>query len=229
MVDPASGSIRDRALLVMDRVRRAEERAGRPQGSVRIVAVSKTRGVPAILEALEAGIAEFGENYVQEAEGKAIGLPGGLILHMVGGLQSNKAKRAARIFSMVQGLDSESAAQALDRACQDLGKRMDVLVQVNMASELTKGGIEPSDLEGFLQSLASLENIRPRGIMVIPPVGQSARYFPEARRIFEDARKNAADPGSFDLLSMGMSADFEEAVSEGAGIVRIGRAIFGER
>lgn len=229
MVDPASGGIRDRALLVIDRVRKAEQGAGREQGSVRIVAVSKTRGVPSILEASGAGIMEFGENYVQEAEAKAGALPEGLLLHMVGGLQSNKAKRAARIFSLVQGLDSESAAIALDRACRDLGKRMDVLVQVNVASELTKGGVEQSKLAGFLDFLEGFENLRPRGIMVIPPAGHSAKYFPEARRIFEDAKHYVADTASFDLLSMGMSADFEEAILEGASIVRIGRAIFGER
>lgn len=229
MDDLAHGSIRDRALSVMDRVRRAEERAGRPHGSVRIVAVSKTRGALEVLEAFSAGIVEFGENYVQEAEAKAGALPAGILLHMVGGLQSNKARRAARIFSMVQGLDSESAAAALDRACRDLGRRMDVLVQVNVASEATKGGVGPDGLADFLGKLEGLSFIKPRGIMVIPPAGLSARYFPEARRMFERARQNAADPASFDILSMGMSADFEEAISEGAVIVRIGRAIFGER
>ena len=229
MVEPGLGAIDGRVRHLLDRVRAAEDRAGIAPGTVRVVAVSKTKPAEAVIEAYRAGIFEFGENYVQEAESKAGSLPTGAMLHLVGGLQRNKARKAARIFTTVQSIDSESTAAALDRACSELGRRMDVLAQVNIADERSKGGIAPEALEGLLLKLDGFGSLNVRGIMVIPPFEGSSSYFPAARALFERLRAARMGRGGFDILSMGMSADFEEAISEGSTLVRIGRAIFGER
>lgn len=229
MAEPGLEAIEGRVRRLFDRVHEAEQRAGLALGAVRVIAISKTKPVEAIIEAYKAGICEFGENYVQEAETKVQSLPDGTKLHLVGGLQRNKARKAAGMFSFVQSIDSERTAEALNRACLELGRRMDVLVQVNMAAEQNKNGVAPDELDGLLAGLERFGSLNMRGIMVIPPFERSSAYFPAARALFEEQRAKRRQHGGFDVLSMGMSADFEAAISEGSTMVRIGRAIFGER
>lgn len=218
--------IRAAACEALERVRNAERDAGHKPGAVRVVAVGKTRPGEAYTEAFLGGVREFGENYVQEAVKKAPFLPEGCLFHMVGSLQKNKASKAAGLFHMVQALDSVETAAALDRASEGLGKNLDVLVQVNIADEASKSGIKDVELEGFLDSLEAFRRLSVRGIMVIPPPEDSVRYFAPARRLFESA---GAGRECFDVLSMGMSSDFERAIAEGSTMVRLGRAVFGRR
>lgn len=217
------------AVAVIGRVNEAAVRSGRKPGEVRLIGISKKKPSEAIQKAFDAGIREFGENYVQEAEAKAPFMPEGSVLHMVGGLQRNKARKAARIFSIVQSVDSTNLADALDNACLELDRRMEVLIEVNMAGEQVKSGVGPEGLFGLLAHFEVLKKLTCTGIMVIPPVEDASSYFPEARELLERAR--AANFANTDMreLSMGMSSDFEEAIREGATMVRIGRAIFGQR
>jgi pyridoxal phosphate enzyme (YggS family) len=148
---------------------------------------------------------------------------------MVGNLQSNKAKKAAQIFDMVQSIDSIRLSDALDSACGKLGKSMEVLVEVNIGEECSKAGIEKEGLMNLLSHFGELSNLTCSGIMVIPPVIGAASFFPLARKMFESAGEQEFPNVRMKILSMGMSADFEEAILQGATMVRLGRAIFGER
>jgi len=217
------------AVEVMEKVRRAAISSGREPGEIRLIGISKKKPVEAILKAFDAGIREFGENYVQEAEAKASLLPEGCLLHMVGGLQRNKAKKAAKLFSMVQSVDSAGLADALDNACAEIGRRMEVLVEVNIAGEQCKSGVAPDGLSELLVHFAGLRKLTCSGIMVIPPAQDSSSYFPAAREVFERVRAAKFANTDIKVLSMGMSSDFEEAIIEGATMVRVGRAIFGQR
>lgn len=229
MDDSQLALIGPRASEVMERIRRAARASGRCPEEIRVVGVSKKKPPEAILRAYEAGIREFGENYVQEAEGKVPLLPSGAMLHMVGSLQRNKARRAARAFDMVQSVDSIGLADALDIACMEQGRKMGVLIEVNIAGEPGKSGICASGINGLLAHFGYLGNITCEGLMVIPPVLGPREHFIRARELFELSRDNLFPNVDFKVLSMGMSSDFEEAIACGSTMVRIGRAIFGER
>lgn len=221
--------IRERAMDVIFRIEAAERASGRPKGSVRLVAVSKRKPAEAIVAAWDAGVSEFGENYVQEAALKAGSIPVGAKLHLVGSLQRNKARKAATLFSMIQSVDSPEIAAALDRAAAEAGRKLEVLIQVNVAMERTKAGICAESMIELAEKAAGLPALRLRGLMVIPPSECSDAFFPEARSLFEAARDRLGRDSGFDVLSMGMSQDFEKAIECGSTMVRVGRAIFGER
>ncbi len=221
--------VRDRAAQVILRIEAAEQASGRPKGSVRLVAVSKRKPAEAMLAAWDAGIREFGENYVQEALQKAGCLPEGSALHLVGSLQKNKARKAAALFGMVQSIDSPEIAEALDRAAGEAGRRLQVLIEVNLGLELTKAGVAADSLLALADQVAGLGNLHLRGLMAIPPALGSDAYFPEARALFESVQGRLGHDFGFDVLSMGMSQDFERAIECGSTMVRVGRAIFGER
>lgn len=229
MDDNCIQSIPSRVESVLERIKQAAARAGKHADDIRVVAVSKRKPVEAILAAFDSGIIEFGENYVQEAEEKASRMPEGSLLHMVGGLQRNKAKKAAILFDMIQSVDNVRVAEALDRELSSCGRRIEVLVELNIGREQGKSGVSYESLWNLLAAFERLHSVTCAGMMVIPPEGETVRWFPEARRIFEEAGRTGMKNIEMKYLSMGMSADFEEAISEGSNMVRIGSAIFGKR
>ncbi len=210
---------------VRERIVRAAERAGRGPGDVLLVAVSKTVDLERIRAAVAAGVPALGENRVQEARDKidAIGRP--VPWHLVGSLQTNKARDAARLFDWVHSVDREELARELDRRAGALGRRVEGLVQVNLGDEPQKGGLPAADVKGLLDAVSGLAHLRIRGLMCIPPMTATAD---EARLWFRRLRALRDETG-LEHLSMGMSGDFEAAIEEGATMVRVGTAVFGPR
>ncbi|MDQ6694644.1 MAG: YggS family pyridoxal phosphate-dependent enzyme [Chloroflexota bacterium] len=237
-------TIAARVALVREQIVRAATSADRDPASVRLMAVSKTAPVEAIEKAIEAGITLFGENRVQEAESKfgvrrplmsgeqGSGLRGEKIdLHMVGSLQRNKAKRAALIFDCVQSVDRADLAIDLEHATEGKGTVLPVLLEVNLTGEASKSGVSPELLPALADTLALCPHLKGLGLMTVARIGSDERElretFTSLRGLLE--RLQTTHPGEWRELSMGMSGDFEAAIKEGATIVRIGRAIFGER
>jgi pyridoxal phosphate enzyme (YggS family) len=227
--------IADRVAAVRERIARAAERAARSPGDVRLVAISKTHPAEAVREAFAAGVRDFGENRVQEAEPKVKAMAdlraSGLRWHLVGHLQSNKARRAASLFEMVQSVDSLDLASRLARSGFEAGHPVRALVQVDLAGEETKFGLPEADLLPTLEALRGKEGLRVEGLMALPPYFEDPErarpYFRRLRSLHERAHGAGLLEGR--ELSMGMSHDFEAAIEEGATIVRVGTAIFGER
>lgn len=227
--------IAERVAAVRGRIARAADRAGRPADSVRLVAVSKTFPAAAVREACVAGVTDFGENRIQEAEPKIAALadlaPAGLRWHLVGHLQSNKARRAAAVFDSVHSLDSLELGRRLARAGAEGGRAVRALVQVDLAGEATKFGVDEAGLMPLLEGLRGEPGIAVVGLMVLPPWfddPEAARpFFRRLRQLAEGAAAAGLLAGR--ELSMGMSHDLEVAVEEGATLVRVGSAIFGER
>jgi len=203
------------------RIAAAAARSGRAKDSVLLVAVGKTRPLSDLLLAHAAGVRAFGENRVQEAEEKFPHLPAGAAGHLIGPIQSNKANRAVKIAAVVETVDSLELARRLDRAAAAAGRRLPVLIQVRLGGEATKSGVEPEEAAALTASVKALPALDLRGLMTIPPPGDTRPHFAALRRLGESL--------SLRELSMGMSDDFEAAVEEGATIVRVGSAIFGAR
>jgi hypothetical protein len=210
---------------VRERMARAAERAGRRAEDVLLVGVSKTVEVARIREAIEAGVPALGENRVQEARAKIAALGRPVPWHLVGALQTNKAKDAVALFDLVHSLDRVELARECDRRAAARGQALDVLVQINVAGEPTKGGVAPAELDALLEALASCTHLRVRGLMAMPPEAATA----EDSRAWFRALAKLAERHGLRELSMGMSGDFEVAIEEGATIVRVGTAIFGPR
>jgi len=221
----------ERAAWVRDRIADAERRSGRPAGSVKLVAVSKTRPLERILEAHAAGLSVFGENYVQEAEEKIPGLPGAE-WHLIGRLQGNKVRRAVALFSCIQTADSAGRLREISRCAAESGETVRVLIEVNLGAEGGKAGAAPGDLRSMLEGSAGLPGVRVEGLMAIPPFSadpeESRPHFARLREL-RDALAREIPGASLVELSMGMSNDFGQAVEEGATMVRVGTAIFGSR
>lgn len=224
-------SIRDRVAQVRERIALACARAGREPGEVRLIAVSKGFGPEAAAEALAAGVTDFGENRVQEGLHKIAavaelaakrGLPAPR-WHMVGHLQSNKARAAAGSFAILHGIDSTRLLDVLERAAGD--RTIPVLLEVNVAGEASKYGFAPGDVPSAVAHARGLSRVRVEGLMTVAP---PARDPEEVRPVFRELARLARAHGLREL-SMGMTGDFEVAIEEGATMVRIGRAIFGER
>jgi pyridoxal phosphate enzyme (YggS family) len=223
-------TIRDRLLRVHERIKAAAARAGREPSSVTLVAVSKTMPLDLIRQALEGGVTILGENRVQEAAGKIAALPGAAVWHLVGHLQTNKAKQAVQLFELIHSADSLKLVQALDRHGREAGKRVRCLVEVNLGGEESKGGAKEADTRDLLAAAQGLVNLQVEGLMAIPPLLPSPEQVrPYFRRL--RALRDRLEGEGFRLpqLSMGMTHDFEVAVEEGATLVRIGTAIFGPR
>lgn len=220
MIDVAGNVAR-----VQERIARAAMRAGRAPEEVLLVGVSKSVDVERIRRALAAGLPALGENRVQEAKEKigALGRP--VPWHMVGHLQTNKARDAVLLFDLIHSVDRLELARELDRRAAPAGKVAEVLIQVNLAGEATKGGFASDELKSALEALAGFSGLRVRGLMAIPP---PVEHGEEARGWFRRLRE-LRDEAGLEHLSMGMSDDFEVAVEEGATIVRVGMAIFGPR
>lgn len=222
-------TIADRLERVVARIREAERRSGRPEGSVRLCAVSKTFPAEAVVEAVAAGVTDLGENRVQEAAAKRpeAEAAGGRTArwHLIGHLQSNKARKAVETFDVIQTIDSVELAERVDRIAGEMGRRPDVLVQVDLGHEPTKTGAVESDLPAIVEYLRGAQHLHLVGLMTIPP------FFDDAEETRPYFRRLRALGERFDLaeLSMGMSHDFEIAIEEGATIIRVGTAIFGSR
>ncbi len=214
-------SIRERLAAVEARIAEACARAGRRREDVTLIAVSKTFAAEVVGEAIAAGVREVGENRVQEARDKRPLVEGSARWHLIGHLQSNKAKDAVRLFDVIQTVDSAALAEKLARAAEGAGKRQEVLLQVNIGGESQKSGADPADVESLAKQLRAFDALDLRGLMAIPPAGDSRPYFRHVRRLRDEL--------GLEHLSMGMSEDFEAAIEEGSTMVRIGRAIFGSR
>jgi hypothetical protein len=224
--------IAERVAAVRERIARAAERAARAPDSVTLVAVSKAHPAQAVRDAFAAGVRDFGENRVQEAEPKIAATSElGARWHLVGHLQSNKARRAASLFGMVQSIDSLELGVKLARAGAEAGLTVRGLVEVDLAGEESKFGLPESELFPALEGLRGEAGLRIAGLMVLPPfLEDQAALRPFFRRLRE-LRDRALGEGLLAAgeLSMGMSHDFETAIEEGATLVRVGTAIFGER
>ncbi len=226
-------SVAERLEAVQERIEAARRRAGRAD-TVTLVAVTKQVPVERIAEAYRAGVRHFGENRVQEFEDKhhLLSLPSAT-WHMVGHLQSNKAKRALELFQRVDSLDSPHLAEKLDKAAAEAGRKLPVLIQVHLGEEPSKHGVEPDKLEALVEQAAAFQHLSIEGLMTIPPflepVEQVRLYFRRLRELAEQLDLRKLPGVSMRRLSMGMSHDFEVAIEEGATEVRLGTALFGPR
>ncbi|MCI0546101.1 MAG: YggS family pyridoxal phosphate-dependent enzyme [Candidatus Rokubacteria bacterium] len=216
--------IRANLEAVHERIGAACRRAGRRPDDVLLIAVSKTVEADRIRRAVEAGVRALGENRVQEAREKVAALGRLAAWHLVGSLQTNKAKDAAQIFDWIHSVDRVELARELDRRAEAAGRVLDVLLQVNTGEEPQKGGVAPAELKALADTAAGFRHLRVRGLMAIPPLAAAAAARPQFRRLRE-----LRDQLGLEHLSMGMSADFEVAIEEGATMVRVGTAIFGAR
>ena len=224
-------SLADRLAQVRERIEAAAKRAGRSLDDVTLVGVSKRKPAAAILEALDAGLDCFGENYVQEAKPKIADVrarrPDAARFHYIGRLQTNKARDAVDLFDVIECVDRERLAREIDRRAGKRGRTVEVLLQVDTSDEPQKGGVAREELPALLDACLALRHLRVAGLMSIP----AATRDPEASR-FAFARLRElrdAQHAPLPALSMGMSADFEVAIEEGATIIRVGTAIFGPR
>jgi pyridoxal phosphate enzyme (YggS family) len=217
--------IRANVERVRERVARAAERGGRRADDVLLIGVSKTVDVDRIRQAVAAGIRALGENRVQEAKEKVAVLGRLAPWHLIGHLQTNKVKDALGLFDVIHSVDRLDLARECDRRARAAERVVDVLLEVNVAGEASKGGFAPGAVAAALDAVARLDHVRIHGLMTIPPVVERAE---DARRWFRDLRALAERHGLKEL-SMGMSADFEVAIEEGATLVRVGTAIFGAR
>jgi PLP dependent protein len=216
---------------VLSAISDAARQAGRSPDSVRLIAVSKTHPVEVIQEAIEAGQLTFGENRVHEAQPKISALPAKLHWHLIGHLQSNKARLALPLFELIHGVDSLELLAHINHVAGDLGLFPRVLLQVNVAAEASKFGFAPGKLLDLVEEIVKFDRVQIDGLMTIPPLAPAAEH---SRRYFvtlRELRDKLAAEFRFPLpeLSMGMSSDFRVAVEEGATMVRVGTAVFGER
>ncbi|HTI53025.1 MAG TPA: YggS family pyridoxal phosphate-dependent enzyme [Verrucomicrobiae bacterium] len=210
---------------VQEAVARACARAGRSPDHVLLIAVSKTMDVERVRLAIAAGVAALGENRVQEAKEKIEALGRAVPWHLIGSLQTNKAKDAARLFDWIHSVDRLELAQELSRRAHGGERTLDVLLQVNLGDEPQKGGVAPAELKRLHDMVVGLPGLKVRGLMAIPPATER----PEQARPYFRRLRELRDELGLEHCSMGMSADFEVAIEEGATMVRVGTAIFGAR
>ena len=214
--------------MVKEKVDAAARRVGRSPSEIRLIGVSKTHPAAVLRDAIEAGISALGENKVQEAEGKILAIGRNAVeWHLIGHVQSNKARKAVQLFDVIHSVDSKNLAQRLERTCvEDERESLAVLIQVDLAGEETKSGTAESDLPTLIDYLKTCDRLKLKGLMILPPFFDD----PEATRPYFKRLREIRDellPGG--ELSMGMSNDFEVAIEEGATMVRVGTAIFGRR
>ncbi len=208
-------------------------RIGRDPREIKILGASKGQSVEKILEAFEAGLKIFGENYVQEAEKKIKELKDYPIeWHFIGRLQTNKVKKALKLFSVIESLDRLELAYEIQKQAEKLDKEVSVFIEINVAKEKTKAGIFPEDLKKFIEEVLKLNRIKIKGFMSLPPLykketEETRPYFRKIKELFESFKPILGE--NFTELSMGTSRDYEIAIEEGATLVRIGEALFGKR
>jgi len=208
-------------------------RSGRPPSSVRLMAVTKTVDDERIIEAIKAGIDIIGENYVQEAKRKRDSMDKSLEWHLIGHLQTNKAKLAASLFDMIHSVDRMELARELDRRARAAGLIVKILIEVNVSGETTKSGAPLAEATALVRAVAALPNLSIQGLMTMPPFcddPEEARpFFRRLRELRDEIETERMPRVEMKELSMGMSGDYTVAIEEGATIVRLGRTIFGER
>lgn len=223
-------NIVDRVNMVKDQLARAAESSGRTPDSIQLVAVSKYQPAERVLDAYNAGCRHFGENYVQEASNKRelLGQLQDATWHLIGGLQSNKSALAVQTFDIVQTLDRPKLASALAAAAMAQGKVLQVVLQVDLTGATGRSGCAPADIPGMVDFVMQQPGLQLRGLMAMAPVGigdaETRNAFASVRHLYE-----ALPTQCQGILSMGMSGDFPLAIAEGANVVRVGTAIFGER
>jgi PLP dependent protein len=230
--------LRARLEVINRRMAAACERAGREASEVTLVAVSKTVPAARIREAIEAGVRTLGESRVQEAaakipELKPLSDERKVEWHLIGRLQSNKARRAVELFDAVHSVDSLKLAERLGHVAGESGRRLPIFIEVNLGGEESKSGAAPGEVLPLCEQIGKLPNLELKGLMAVPPFSgapEDARpFFQHLRRLRDEARRAGAVGGQFNDLSMGMSDDFEIAIEEGATFIRVGAAIFGAR
>ena len=226
-------SIAENLKTVRYRIASAAKRADREPSSVQLVVVTKTIGVDRIREAVAAGAMILGENRVQEAREKIVELGRVAHWHLIGTLQTNKAKYAVKLFDLIHSVDNPALAREIDKQALRIGKVQDILIEVNIAGEESKSGVVFKDALSLVREAATLKNISIRGLMTMPPFSDdpedSRPHFKKLRELAANVARENIPGVSMKELSMGMSGDFEVAVEEGATMVRVGTAIFGER
>jgi pyridoxal phosphate enzyme (YggS family) len=217
------GALRERLAAVRERIRRAADGARRDPAEITLLAVTKVFPAQAIREGYELGLREFGENYVQEFERKALEVAdlAGARFHLIGHLQANKSKKAAELFQVIQTVDSPKLARRLD----DAGRALEVMLEVKLAEEEAKSGADPAALAELIEAVRGCGNLRLLGLMTMPPWKED----PEASRPYFRRLRELAERHGLRQLSMGMSHDLEAAIEEGATCVRVGTALFGKR
>lgn len=231
----ASDRLHDRIAEVRQRITAAATRANRSSAEITLIAISKTHPPETLLEALALGLSELGENRVQEAEPKIVELGRSAARwHLVGHLQSNKARRAVQLFDVIHSLDSPDLAERLDRICEEEERaELPVLIQVDLGGEQSKTGIPEAEVEALAATVAACRQLKLAGLMTLPPYFDSPNdvrpYFQRLRELRDDLGRNKYFGDARGELSMGMTHDFEVAIEEGATMLRIGTAIFGER
>lgn len=231
---PIEEPLAERVQSVLSKIRRAAEKAGRRPQDVRLVAVTKTVVVDRIREGIDAGLTIVGENRLQEAVPKIAVLKDTAVRwHFIGHLQRRKAKSVIGVFDLVHSVDSMELAQEIDRRAAEAGVHQDVLLEINVANEPTKAGFRSEDVVSLVPAMGTLQHIRIRGLMTIPPPTQDAEqarpYFAQLRHMATQIAQLAVPSITMGELSMGMSNDYEIAIEEGATLVRVGTAIFGAR
>jgi pyridoxal phosphate enzyme (YggS family) len=224
-VKTAMEELAERLAAVRERIARAAARSRRDPARILLLAVTKIFPAEAIQQAYHLGLREFGENYVQEFEGKsaAVGGLAGARFHLIGHLQSNKAAKAAELFQVVQTVDSAKLARRLNEAA--MGRALDVMLEVKLSPEETKHGIDPASVPALIESVRGCPNLHLRGLMTMPPWSED----PEAPREYFRTLRELAEAHGLEELSMGMSNDLETAIEEGSTCVRVGTALFGKR
>lgn len=229
-----SMTVSDNVARVRDRMELAARRSGRNIREITLVAATKGVEAKRVKEAIASGVRVFGENYVQEAAEKIQKTRRkNISWHFIGHLQKNKAKQAVELFDMTQTVDSVALAKELSKKAKSAKKPIDVLIEINLAGEKTKSGVAAKNLTKLVHEMAGLENLNLKGLMALPPYYEdpemSRPFFVTLRRLAERINKENIPGVTMRELSMGMSNDFEVAIEEGATLVRVGTAIFGER
>jgi len=214
--------------LIRENVGEAAEKCGRKAEDIRIMAVTKTVAPEIVNHAIELGLDLLGENRVQEYLSKAEAYSPAEI-HFIGGLQTNKVKYIIESVSMIQSVDSLKLGTEIDRLAAKHGRVMDILCEVNIGGEESKGGVAPDKLRELIAQLAQLKNIRIKGLMTIPPPSQSDIFLGRMQELYNDLRDNKIEGADMQVLSMGMTHDYAEAVKYGSTLVRIGTGLFGAR
>ena len=235
LLESTADELRLRMLGVWSRIEAAAKGSGRTRDAIKLIAVSKTHPADVVRAAIEVGVTDLGENRVQEAELKIDKLGReAATWHLIGHLQSNKARRAVQLFDLIHSIDSIGLVEKLDRACADLQREeLSVLIQIDLGHEATKSGADELELPGFIEAVTSSEHLKLIGFMTLPPFFEDAEstrpFFAKLRQLRDEYQDRGAFGARQGQLSMGMTHDFEVAIEEGATMVRIGTAIFGER